>query len=151
EKEYDSLNIYENEIISIFENKTKYEFSRYGFGIKKDMYFLRNYHLAPFVAYSIEQAKLKDNKDETSKDDYFEISSVRVGADFGRNITHNFQIIGSINYNIEIDNVKDKDGNIINNNYIDGEYNIEGEKAKWTDLFKDRGGVYFSVGIRILL
>lgn len=109
----------------------KYSFFRYSIGIGKGMRLGRIIELIPYIHYGIEQTK-NDNFKEIST------SLIKGGAMLGINLTHNFAILGQVNYyspfgDISTKNKNDEKGKI---------------PAKWSDAFIDRSGMGIMAGIR---
>ncbi len=109
----------------------KVQFTQLKFGIVKELYFARNLHFAPFMAYGLELAKNDEDK--------FSTGLIDLGTNLGISVLYNLQILGSLHYYVPVGIIKDKD-----NNYV----TVNGTNATWDELFKDRSGISFEAGLR---
>ncbi|MFZ4402133.1 MAG: hypothetical protein ACOYO1_19035 [Bacteroidales bacterium] len=111
-------------------------FIRLGIGFEKDFYFLRNFHICPFVAYDYEMMQFKIN--ETDEDPYsYHTFMFHTGLRMGVNLHYNLQFITSVNYFIP--------GNV---NLSKGDVTLIESDIKWSDYFKDRKGMTIECGLR---
>ncbi len=122
-------------------NKT-FSFYRFDAGLGKGFHFFRNFELIIEAAYGMEYTSIdQDDLDLMFKDEYtLEDNSLRTwfikgGSSLLINVTHNVQLVGFVNY------------------YMTNDMNIKDTKTdiKWDKFFKDRSGMSFGGGIRVLL
>jgi DUF971 family protein len=122
-------------------NKTL-SFYRFDAGIGKGFHFFRNFELIIEAAYGMEYTSIdQDDLDIMFKDEYtLEDNSLRTwfikgGSSLLINVTHKVQLVGFVNY------------------YMTNDMNIKDTKTsvKWDEFFKDRSGMSFGGGLRILL
>ena len=109
-----------------------FTFLRYSFGLGKGIRLARIVELTPYAAYGIES---------TSTDVYKDISTsyIKGGGILGINITHNFSIMGHLNFYAPFGNVdtETEDGDKVTEDFT------------WTDQFTDRSGMSMMFGLRL--
>jgi len=128
-------------------NSVKYEgvvFAHYGAGIAKGFMITRNIELRPYLSIGKEMASHKDFEkvtDDNGKNlDGINVLYGKGGINLALNLKHNFQIFGGVGYYSFITNVQNSDKD---------EIELNGDKASWDDIFKDRTGLSTVFGIRI--
>jgi len=113
-------------------------FTRYDVGISKGYYFARNFSLTLFGAYGMEAASHDDfivNGEETDLSTIY----LNFGASLTANLTYNVQLFGTLNM-YSVGDILDDDGNTLT---------LSGNDATYTDIFQNREGASFSVGLRL--
>lgn len=126
------------------EESKKYSFIRASGGFSKDIYFLKNFHIAPRIGYGIEYVSLYSKEDGntdfpdglTAMGDH-----VLAGGSVGMNLLHNFQIIAGLNYYIPIGDLW----------VMAGSKEPVTMQKRWSSVFHGREGLSVFAGIRILL
>ena len=109
-------------------------FFRYGFGVGKEICFLRNLRLQPFVGLGFEEISNMDDDDSKLK---LKSLYAHPGVMFGLNLKHNIQLTWQLSYyymDFPITNIDEKEVQI--NNAI-----------QWGQAW-NRGGVSNTFGIR---
>ncbi len=109
-----------------------FTFLRYGGGIAKGLQFTRNIELRPYIGAGLEQATNKDFEDGYNVSALY----IKPGLNLALNLKHNIQIIGGGGFYTFIANPTDTN---------DKEF----EKA-WDEIFKDRSGLSYVVGLKIM-
>jgi hypothetical protein len=109
-----------------------YGFLRYSFGMSKEMFLSRNVFIEPYAGYGFEEAKAVQG-DAADK-----ISSqfIEYGGRLGINITHGWQLMGSVN-DFAITDCK-----------LNAGPGTTPEPVKYQDYFEGRKGPNYSIGFR---
>jgi hypothetical protein len=122
---------------NVWIGKDDFSFLRYTFGLSKDFYFARNFHITPFVGYGLEKVTWEELEGEEG----IQTSLLDAGMRLSINILYNIQAVTSINYYMPMGDLTwtDKDGEV--NEFV-------GDTPAWADIFTDRKGVSLNIGIR---
>jgi len=113
-------------------SSSDYTFLRYGGGIAKGLQFTRNIELRPYIGAGIEQATNDDF------DDSYNISAlyIKPGLNLALNLKHNFQIIGGLGSYAFISNATSSTD--------------EDLGKAWDEIFKERSGLSYVVGLKVM-
>lgn len=114
---------------------TDYSFLRYSIGLGKGLRMGRIVELTPYVQYGIEQTKTKV---DAYKD--IQTSFIKAGGMLGINITHNFYLLGQLNYYSPFGDISVKDNNGTKSTW---------KGVTWTNEFAERTGTSFMLGVRV--
>jgi len=132
-------------IIHINNNNTKYDvsFARWQIGISKGWYFAHHFSLAFLLGYGQETALCGDymENENYDSDDYFATEFVNFGAYMTLNVTYWLQLMGTANLYGPIGYATDKDDNSWKN--------VDNNELYYTDIFKNRSGLSFDLGLRV--
>lgn len=109
-----------------------FTFLRYGGGIAKGLQFTRNIELRPYIGAGLEQA----TNDDFEKGYNISALYIKPGLNLALNLKHNFQLVGGAGFYMFIANPTDTE---------DAEF----DKA-WDEIFKDRSGLSYMVGLKIM-
>jgi hypothetical protein len=124
-------------LVGSIENKDSsvisYQYLRYKIGISKGFYFARNFSIAPFIAYGIEDATWTIS----STDKNISTAYYNAGVYATINILHNVQLVGTANYYI-----------LSGNAYDD---KIKDLGFVYDKRFANRKGLSLDLGLRIEL
>lgn len=112
----------------------KFSFFRYSLGFGKGMRLGRILELTPYLHYGIEQTS---NDDLSRKQ--ISTSFIKGGTMLGISLTHNFSILGQLNYYSPFGTISAKDKD---------DKKVEGLTTTWTEEFMDRSGMGIMAGIR---
>ncbi|MFA6127495.1 MAG: hypothetical protein WC699_09330 [Bacteroidales bacterium] len=140
------LALYSNVNIPVFYSEVfsrNYSFTRLSFGLCKDFYFMRNFHLSPRIGYGFETTSLYAKGVNATYPDGLSASGDHIvaGASLGMNLLHNIQVIGGANYYYLLDNNSVTAGS--NPSVMIG--------TPWSSIFYNRNGLSIFGGLRILL
>ena len=113
-------------------------FTRYHVGISKGYYFARNFSLTFFGAYGMENAS-NDDFSVSGEDTDLSTVYLNFGASIAANLTYNIQLFGTLN-TYSVGDILDDDGNTLT---------LSGNDAIYTDIFQNREGSSFNVGLRL--
>jgi hypothetical protein len=134
---------------TISANGEKYNILGYNGGISKDLNFLNQFVLIPFIGAGVESY----TNDDDPKNDYYNGVVFQIGSRLGINILHNIQLVGNINFNALLygtydENAKkEKLDNGDDNPNFNSKY--KGDQTKANAIVKARGSnPQFSVGLR---
>ena len=129
---------------NIYGSAKKYDvsFARWQIGLSKGWYFARNFSFGFLASYGQETALCSDYMDDNSLDSDNHIATymVNFGGFLTVNVTYWLQLMGTANLYGPIGYATDKD---------DNSWSSGGSDLYYTDIFKDRSGMSFDLGIRI--
>lgn len=111
----------------------KFGFYRGSVGLSKEIYLMRNLFIDPFFGYGIEGATPPESNGEK-----FESQFIELGSRLGLNITHNVQLMPSINLY-----------SIIKSEYLESKDAVP-VTITYKNQFEGRAGAGISVGLRFM-
>jgi hypothetical protein len=113
-----------------------YSFARMQVGLSKGFYFLRNFSIAPFIAYGVEGASITGSTDDTTLNTAF----LNVGGYATINILYNLQLVGTVNYYTPFGNA-----------FLKVDDNSTDLNRMYYYYFSDRKGLAIELGLRFEL